>query len=437
MKRSIDRILTTHIGSLPRPKELAQMIQARAAGSPMDTADLDRRVRAAVDAIVKRQADIGIDIVTDGEMGKPSFVTYVNERLSGFSVQPGERPSMWGTSREAKSFPEYYQAVADSQPIGLRRRQLRVVCTDPVDYQGQRLLNADLDNLKHALAGVKVVEAFVPSIAPSNVEVTQPNEFYPTERAYLYALADAMRVEYRAIVDAGFVLQIDDPFLVTYYITRPELSIAECRKWAEQRVEALNHAIAGIPEDKIRFHTCYGINFGPRVHDMQLKDIVDIILKVNAGAYSFEAANPRHDHEWADWANAKLPAGKILIPGVITQSSVLVEHPELVAQRIVRYARVVGRENVIAGADCGFASFAGSDEIHESIVWAKLQALVEGARIASRELWGGARGRKPVRGRGTGAARGRVKARAGAAKRKSTKPRPQARIEARGKRRAK
>ena len=228
----------------------------------------------------------------------------------------------------------------------------------------------------------------MPSIAPSNVEATIPNEHYPTAEAYLFALADTMREEYKAIVDAGFLLQIDDPFLVTYYITRPDLSLEECRKWCELRVEALNHALKGIPEDRIRFHTCYSINMGPRIHDMQLKDIIDIILKVHAGAYSFETANPRHEHEFEVWKTAKLPDNKILIPGVITQSTVLVEHPELVAQRLVRFADIVGRERVIAGADCGFASFAGSNEVHPSITWAKFEALAEGARIATRKLWG-------------------------------------------------
>src|SRR6202042_1144032 len=232
-------------------------------------------------------------------------------------------------------------------------------------------------------------EAFVPAIAPSKVEATPPNEYYPTPEAYVFAIAAAMREEYRAIVDAGFLLQIDDPFLVTYYITRPDLDIAACRKWAELRVEALNAALSGIPEDRIRFHTCYSINMGPRIHDMQLKDIVDIILQVRAGAYSFEAANPRHEHEWEDWQRIKIPDDKILIPGVITQSTVLVEHPELVAQRIARFAAIVGRERVIAGADCGFASFAGSNEVHPSIVWAKFKALVDGARLASGRLWAG------------------------------------------------
>jgi 5-methyltetrahydropteroyltriglutamate--homocysteine methyltransferase len=237
------------------------------------------------------------------------------------------------------------------------------------------------------MAQVPAAEAFVPAIAPSNVEATTPNEHYRSAEAYVFAIAEAMREEYKAIVDAGFLLQIDDPFLVTYYITRPDLSIAECRKWAELRVEALNAALAGISPDRVRFHTCYSVNMGPRVHDMQLKDIIDIILKVRAGAYSFEAANPRHEHECEEWKRAKVPDDKVLIPGVITQSTVLVEHPELVAQRLQRFAQVVGRERVIAGADCGFASFAGSNEVHPSIVWAKFKSLVEGSRLASKQLW--------------------------------------------------
>jgi 5-methyltetrahydropteroyltriglutamate--homocysteine methyltransferase len=262
-----------------------------------------------------------------------------------------------------------------------------MVCTGPIAYKGHDLLRSELEVLKSALKEVEVAEAFVPAIAPSNIETTTPNEYYPTPEAYVFAIADAMREEYKAIIDAGFLLQIDDPFLVTYYIMRPELTVAECRKWAELRVEALNAAIAGLPAERIRFHTCYSINMGPRVHDMQLKEIIDVILKVRAGAYSFEAANPRHEHEWEEWKRAKLPDDKVLIPGVITQSTVLVEHPELVAQRIGRFAAVVGRERIIAGADCGFASFAGSNEVHPSIVWAKLASLVEGARIAGARLW--------------------------------------------------
>ena len=386
MKTSTDRILTTHIGSLPRPDDLFEMMVARTDGKPVDDAGYAARVQQAVEECVRQQVDVGLDIVSDGEMGKPSFITYAASRLDGLTSREGSRPSPFATSRETLAFPDYYESALAQQVTARRRRSL-TVCTGPIKYKGHAALKADLGVLKSALAKMPVAEAFVPAIAPSNVEATTPNEYYPTPEAYVFAIAEAMREEYRAIVDAGFVLQIDDPFLVTYYITRPDLDVAACRKWAELRVEALNSALAGIPEDRIRFHTCYSINMGPRIHDMQLKDIADIILKVRAGAYSFEASNPRHEHEWEDWKRAKIPDGKILIPGVITQSTVLVEHPELVAQRLERYAGIVGRERVIAGADCGFASFAGSNEVHPSIVWAKFKALVDGARIASGRLW--------------------------------------------------
>ena len=264
----------------------------------------------------------------------------------------------------------------------------RLVCTGPVTYKGAAALKTDLDNLKSALKGVSPAEVFVPAISPASFEDWNKNEYYKTDEDYVVALGEAMRTEYQAIVDAGFLLQIDDPRLVTYYILHPEESVADCRKWAQMRAAALNHSLRGIPTEKIRYHTCYGINMGPRVHDMELKDIIDIILGIRAGAYSFEASNPRHEHEWTVWKDAKVPDGTILIPGVITHSTVLVEHPELVAQRLVKYAGVVGRENVIAGTDCGFATFAGADEIHASIVWAKFESLVKGAQIASRELWG-------------------------------------------------
>ena len=386
MKRSVERVLTTHVGSLPRPDDLLAMMQARIEGKPVDDIVYAAALQGAVTDIVRRQVDVGLDVVSDGEMGKSSFITYVSDRLAGMERRPGERPSPFASSRETASFPEFYQAEQAAQVSSVRRRR-RVVCTGPIAYKGQDALQTELAQLKSAIAGQPVTEAFVPSIAPSNVEATHPNEYYPTAEAYLFAIADAMREEYRRIVDAGFLLQIDDPFLVTYYVTRPDLSIAECRKWCDLRVEALNHALAGIAPDRIRFHTCYSINMGPRVHDMQLKDIIDIILKVRAGAYSFEAANPRHEHEFELWRTAKLPDDKVLIPGVITQSTVLVEHPELVAQRLERFAAIVGRERVIAGADCGFASFAGSNEVHPSIVWAKFQALAEGARLASERLW--------------------------------------------------
>ncbi len=386
MKLSVDRILTTHVGSLPRPDDLFDTMLARLDGNAVDEKAYAERVQRAVTASVKQQVDAGLDVVSDGEMGKPSFITYAAQRLGGLEKREGTRPSPFSNTRETKDFPEYYQSAVAEQ-VSARRRRALMVCSGPITYKGYDQLKSDLAGLKSALQGVSATEAFVPAIAPSNVEMTTPNEYYPTAEAYVFAIADAMREEYKAIVDAGFLLQIDDPFLVTYYITRPDLGIAECRKWAELRVEALNAAIAGIPADRIRFHTCYSVNMGPRIHDMQLKDIIDIILKVRAGGYSFEAANPRHEHEWEEWKRAKLPDDKVLLPGVITQSTVLVEHPELVAQRIGRFAEVVGRERVIASADCGFALFAGSNEVHPSIVWAKFAALVEGARIASKQLW--------------------------------------------------
>jgi len=387
MKISTDRIITTHVGSLPRPDDLFEMMLARMDGKPVDEAAYAARVREAVQDSVRQQLSAGLDVVNDGEMGKPSFITYASSRLDGLQRREGTRPNPFSNTRETADFPEFYQSAVAEQVSARRRRALNI-CTGPIKYKGQAQLTADLDTLKAVLVQAPAMEAFVPAIAPSNVETTVPNEYYPSQEAYVFAIAEAMREEYRAIVDAGFLLQIDDPFLVTYYITRPDLSIADCRKWAEVRVEALNAALQGIPPDRVRFHTCYSINMGPRIHDMQLKDIVDIILKVGAGAYSFEAANPRHEHEWEEWGRARLADDKILIPGVITQSTVLVEHPELVAQRLCRFADIVGRERVIAGADCGFASFAGSNEVHPTIVWAKFKSLVEGARLASRKLWG-------------------------------------------------
>ena len=385
MNRSRERILTTHAGSLPRPADLLEMVRALADGRPYDRDAYARRVKSAVGEIVRRQVELGVDVIDDGEMGKPSFVTYVIDRLSGFELSDKATEPPWSGSKEYVSFPEFYAATVGQTP---NARARRFACTGPIAYRGQAQVKADIDNLKAALGGVGVEEAFIPAISPSNVEGRQDNTYYKTDEEYLFAIADAMREEYKAIVDAGFLVQIDDPRLVTYYIMDPRSTVAECRRWAEVRVEALNHALRGLPRERVRFHTCYGINMGPRVHDMELKDVVDIMLKVRAGAYSFEAANPRHEHEWRVWEGVKLPEGALLVPGVITQSTILVEHPELVAERIVKFAKVVGRENVIAGSDCGFATFAGSTEIHPSVVWAKLKALSDGARIATKQLWG-------------------------------------------------
>ena len=381
MQRSSDRILTTHVGSLPRPADLHAMTVARRAGQTIDDAKYDARVRQAVTDIVKTQADLGIDVVSDGEMSKPSFITYINERLAGFEVDSADRnQSPWVGSREVKAFPEFYAP----QLANVHTKHTHYICKGPVSYRGGDKLKTDLDNFKAALSAAKVTDAFLPSTSVSSIEDWNRNAYYKTQEEYLFALADAIGQEYRAIVDAGFVLQVDDPHLVTYYVCHPEKSMEECRKWIALRVEAINHALRGIPKDRVRFHTCYGINFGPRVHDIEVKHIVDILGRLNAGAFSFEAANPRHEHEWTSWRDAKLPDDVIMIPGMITQSNVMVEHPESVAQRLGRWVDAFGRERVIAGTDCGFASFAGNDEIHETIVWAKFKSLVEGARIASQ-----------------------------------------------------
>jgi 5-methyltetrahydropteroyltriglutamate--homocysteine methyltransferase len=383
MKRSANRILTTHVGSLPRPPELLRMVLAKDRGEPYDENALREAMQRSVRAIVRRQAEAGLDVIDDGEFGKPGFMHYVNQRLSGFEPVREAVPSPFAASRDYRDFPEYYAA----QPASPAKKAPHMACTGPVSYTGHAVLATDIANLKGALAAVQVEEAFMPAVSPSNVEEWQRNRYYRSDEEFVFAVAEAMREEYKAIVDAGLLLQIDDPRLVTRYNVTPEASVADCRKWAEVRIEALNHALRGLPRERIRFHTCYGINIGPRVHDMELKDVVDLILRVNAGAYSFEAANPRHEHEWTVWRDVKLPEGALLIPGVITQSGVVVEHPEAVAQRLERFAGVVGRENVIAGADCGFGTFAGADEIDERIVWAKLAALVQGARIASERLW--------------------------------------------------
>ena len=384
MKRSTDRILTTHAGSLPRPADILQMIRAKARGEPVDEKKLAARVKEAVTEVVRQQADVGLDVIDDGEFGKPSFVTYVRDRLGGLEAH-GVRPNAWLSSREAVSFPEYYQSQESASP---RAKQVQMACTSPLTYKGQAALKTEFDNLKTALKGVNAADVFVPCISPANVEDWNENRYYATNDEYLLAIAEAMSVEYKTIVDAGFLVQVDDPRLVSYYLMDPKMSVEDIRKWAMKRVEALNHALRGIPTEKIRYHTCYSINMGPRVHDLEVKHIIDILMKIRAGAFSFEASNPRHEHEWAVWKDAKIPDGTVLIPGVITNSSVLVEHPELVAQRLIRFADFMGRENVIAGTDCGFATFAGSDEVHASIVWAKMQSLVQGAEIASKKLWG-------------------------------------------------
>jgi len=387
MKRSSDRILTTHVGSLARPRRQLELLFAKERGQSYDAAEFEASTRQAVEQVVAGQTAAGIDVVCDGEQGKSSFLTYISERLGGFSPCEEQGEDLWVASRESLAFPEFYEAHRKARD-GLIAQPVKLVCTGPIEYVGQEILQREIDNVKTVTSNANVEEVFMSAVSPSDVEGQQLNQFYKSDEAYLYAIADAMHHEYQAIVDSGLVLQIDDPRLLTYYISRPNLTVADCRQWAELRVEALNHALQGLPTDRIRFHTCYGINIGPRVHEMNLSDIVDIMLRVNAGAYLFEAGNPRHDHEWKVWEEIALPEGKIIIPGVISHSTPLVEHPELVAQRLVRFANIVGRENVMGGSDCGFASFAATEqEIHPSIVWAKFASLAEGARLASQELW--------------------------------------------------
>ena len=393
MKHSTDRILTTHVGSLPRPEDMLEVLTAKMRGQPIDEPALDARLPRAVADIVRQQVDHGLDVIDDGEVGKPSFILYADERLSGFEQRDAQESEIararhyLAGSREFLAFPEYYQPETTTSRGTEGQRPRQSVCTGPIIYRGHRQLQRDLTNFKAALSKVSAAEAFLPAVSPNQIAYRRPNEYYRTTQEYELAIAEALREEYKTIVAAGFLLQVDDPQLVTHYMRNPELSIEEYRRWAEQHVELLNHALRDIPREQIRFHTCYSVAFGPRVHDMEFKDVIDLVVKIRAGAHSFEAANPRHEHEWTLWESVKLPEGTILIPGVITQSTAVVEHPELVAQRIERFAGIVGRENIIAGVDCGFASTARSADMPTSVVWAKLDALVAGARIASKRLW--------------------------------------------------
>ena len=382
MKRSTERILTTHAGSLARPDDLAEMLTAKNNGQPYDQEAFARRVRSAVAEVVQKQIDCGIDIINDGELGKPSFSIYARERLSGFAERPPkpeDRPSMI-FGRDLKEFPEYF-----SKRIGTVRGENRrqVFCNGPLKYIGHAAVQADSENFKAALKGVKVEEAFLPAVAPGTIEHWMKNDYYPSDEAYVYALADAMHEEYKAIADAGFLLQIDDPDLPDGWQINSHMSVPEYRKYAELRVDALNHALRNIPPERVRFHTCWGSYHGPHKYDIPLRDIVDIILKVRANTYSIEASNPRHEHEWRVWEEVKLPEGKVLVPGVVGHYSDFIEHPEAIAERLVKYAKLVGRENVMAGTDCGLGTRVG----HPKIAWAKFEAMAEGARLATKHLW--------------------------------------------------
>jgi 5-methyltetrahydropteroyltriglutamate--homocysteine methyltransferase len=390
MQQSTDRILTTHVGSLPRPDELVPILQAKDAGHDYDKATFAAGVARSVKDVVRRQSEIGLDVLNDGEHSKASFTTYHRTRLEGFSstTKPfGARHGMRDAVEYADVYDDLHAMYACRPSNKARQRGEPIVCSGPIKYIGQAEVQADVENLKKALGPVSAKEGFMTALAPTNVAQPEQNEYYRTTEEFWTALADAMNEEYRAIVAGGFVVQIDDPRLATYWDRNPGITLEECRKAIATYVEVVNHSLRGIPEDRVRYHTCYSVNIGPRTNDLELRHFVDLMLQINAGAYSFEASNPRHEHEWVVWQDVKLPEHKVLIPGVVSHCSYLVEHPELVAQHIERFASVVGRERVLASNDCGFATAADGDQVHPHIAWAKLDSLVEGARLASARLW--------------------------------------------------
>jgi 5-methyltetrahydropteroyltriglutamate--homocysteine methyltransferase len=379
MQRSTERMLTTHVGSLPRPDDLTGLLYAAEDGQVADQAVFHQRVKNAVAESVRQQAAVGLDVVNDGEMGKVSYATYVNGRLTGYEsrqhVPRGPRP-------DAAAFPEYAEWNAKQQPSAYAIK--RFACTGPVRYVGQELLQREIANLKAAVEETSVSEVFMTSASPGVISLFQPNQYYATNGEYLTALAEAMREEYEAIYQAGFLLQLDCPDLTGLSAaSQPGQRASDL----SERLAALNHAVANIPPDRMRLHLCWGNYEGPHHLDTPLELIIDEVLTARPAGLSFEGANPRHEHEWNVFERVKLPAEKVIIPGVLDTTTNYIEHPELVAQRLVRYANLVGREHVIAGADCGFGTFAGAPIVHPSIVQAKLASLVEGARLASTQLW--------------------------------------------------
>jgi 5-methyltetrahydropteroyltriglutamate--homocysteine methyltransferase len=384
VQQNTSLIQTTHIGSLPRPHDLLDAMKAKFSGQPFDQAAFDRSLAAAVKDCVQQQAACGIDIVTDGEFSKPGFFTYIQERLDGFESRPSQQ--LLSFQKEIAAFPEYYKQYMSETLANAVVRVAPVVCVGPVRYKGEALVRKDIDNVKAAAkaAGVADDRVFLPATAVAGVGV---NEYYKSEEEYFHALAAEMGKEYRAIVDAGLLLQVDDPFITDIFV-KPGLDEKRMNWQAALYVEATNAALQGIPAERVRFHTCYGINHGPRIHEAKLADVIHHILKVNAGSFSFEGANPRHEHEYHLFETVRIPDGAVLCPGVITHASNIVEHPELIAERIVRFAKLVGRENVMAGADCGFSSQAlYRTEVHPTVIWEKFKAMREGADIATKQLW--------------------------------------------------
>ena len=388
MKHSTDRILTTHVGSLIRPADLQDFLRAKQGGKPYDEKAYQACLTRSVAEVVQRQAQAGIDVVSDGEFGKSiSWAQYALTRLSGFERRPikEDKANPFKRGADRTKFADFYAELDAKEAVSTT---MEAICAGPISYVGTDELATDIANFKAALGKVKVEEAFMPVAAPASVIPDRKNEYYKNDEELQLAIAAAMRAEYKTIVDAGFIVQLDDArSAVTYDRMVPPGSFADYKKWLEQQIDILNHAIEGLPADRIRYHICWGSWPGPHTSDVPLKDIVDVVLKAKVGAFVIEGANPRHEHEWQVWKNAKLGAGQVLIPGVISHATNVVEHPELVAERIVRLARIVGRENVIAGTDCGFAQGPFYRRVHPQIMWAKLEALAEGARLASRELW--------------------------------------------------
>jgi 5-methyltetrahydropteroyltriglutamate--homocysteine methyltransferase len=392
---SNDRILTTHVGSLIRPPELIAFHERWLNGEAYDPAAYSACLKRAVADVVRQQRNAGIDIVSDGEFGKNiSWSRYVIERLSGFEERPGGVGSIKATAgKDRRDFAEFYaEFEAEKGFVGMGKSFAKTglfYVTGPIKYTGAALIGRDIDNLKSALVEAPAAGAFLPVVAPASVAPDRTEEYYESADASLLAIADALHDEYKAIIDAGLTLQIDDAFLATYYdVLVPPHSFQDYYKWAEFRVDATNEAIKDLPRERIRYHVCWGSWNGPHTNDVPAKDIMSLILKINAGAYSLEMANPRHEHEWRVWETVKLPDDKVLLPGLISHATNIVEHPELVAERIVRLARLVGRERVIASTDCGFAQGPFTRRAHPSIQWAKLRSLVQGAALATRELWG-------------------------------------------------
>ncbi len=378
MQRSAERILTTHVGSLIRPRELG----AESPQSPRDES-ADACLRDAVMEVVAHQARIGLDIVNDGEYGKSSWANYILERVDGFEIRANQLQPVDWLGRDRERFADFFEQEMPSALTGMPAQ----VCVGPIAYRDDGALGRAIANLTNAFAATDAKEAFMTVVAPASAAYNGVNEYYASDRDYVFALADALRSEYLAVHAAGFVLQIDDAVLANMYDSLVQQDPKRYREWAQLRVDALNHALRGIPPGRVRYHVCFGSWHVPHVADAPLEEIVDLVLQVNAQAYSIEAANVRHEHEWRVWEKGKLPAGKILIPGVVTHHTISVEHPRLVADRIVRFARLVGAENLIAGTDCGFSQTNNIERVHPSVMWAKLEALVEGARLASAELF--------------------------------------------------